>query len=226
MIYSNGKKSYRRSVSEVIATLILLSITVVGAAMISVLMQTSGFSEVGAGFSSKAIESQQPPEIKITGYDTRDGSNLFGINGLNNNESTPRRLCTTSCNGAQADLLPSAGGTEFIVLRIKNEGNNAYTVNNILINDVDHLASPITGSIPAQFPLSGQFSIISSPTDTTIKSNVLQSGDEVLIIIKLNKSLFIVGGSGNNIDLNFPLTVEFTGSLNAPSFIVLSGDIM
>ncbi len=226
-----SRKTKRKAVSEIIATTILLAITVVGAVMISVMLQNT-LGSAGSGFNSASLEAQLPPAIKMTGYDTRDGSSLFGISGFNNYPNS--ELCTDSCAGIN-DATPASGGTEFIVIRIKNEGTDPYSVKNILINDMEHLwDNTTTGPLclssctPSPvFPGDGKFSIMlaSDVTKTLRNTNAISSGEEVLLIIKLNDKL-VMSGTNPDVSLNTPLIVEFTGSLNAPTFVILSGDTM
>jgi flagellin-like protein len=227
----NHIKTKHSAVSEIIATLMLLAITVVGAVMISVLMQGS-LGGLGTDFTSTYLESQQVPSIKLTGYDTRDGLVLYGIKAINNTQNS--ELCTKGCDTANANNYPNLGGTEFIVLRIKNEGTNSFTVDDVVINDIDHLwDSTKTGILSSSnYPNAGKFVIVSYvsplPNPVTISSsNVLSSGDQVLLVMKLSKDIAMTGGAQQpDISYNIPLSVELTGSLNAPSFTILSGDAM
>lgn len=222
----------RRAVSEVIATLLMVSITVVGAVMLAAFLQNSGFASIGGSFGSNYLESQIPPSIKLIGYDTRDGNDLFGIGVLDNNNVLNTKLCTRGCE-SNANNLPNdpSPGTEFIVLKMKNDGVNSYTINVILINDVDHLWNgTVSGSLsssPGGWPNAGNFRLIPSSTDLNFRSNQLRAGEEALLVIKLSQNIITnSGGQQPDIAYNLPLKIAFTGSLNAPTFIVLGGDVM
>lgn len=212
-----AKDRNKRALSDVIATLLLVAITVVFAVMLATFFQGS-FGTVGAGFNPAALESRVPPTLKITGYDTRDGAALYGISFLGNSVSTPTgsKLCTVSCAPAN---------TEFIVIKVKNDGASSYVINDILINDKDHLwdttSSVGTYFSSGSYPNAGYFRIISK-TDLEQKSNTLASGDEVRIVIRLSKDLTI---GGSDIAYYTPLRIYFTGNPNAPTFVIFSGDV-
>ena len=200
----------RRALSDVIATLLLLSVTMVLAVMLSAFLQGSGFASIGSSFNTAALESQIPPSLKLTGYDTRDENDLYGITFLDNTKDG--KLCTINC--------PTT--TEFIVLKIKNDGSGSYTVNDLLINGIDHLwdggANGV--SLSGNLPTSGKFSIIKA--DDTKRSNILASGDEVRIVIRLSKDLMM---SNSDVGYYLPLKIVFLGSINAPTFVIFSGDV-
>ncbi len=110
----------RRGVSEVIGTMLILVVTVAGAVFISNALHDGFFSAdqvpPGPDRSSHAIW--------LTGYDTRDSSDLSGVVGLTNDFD--QQLCTVSCNDPSVDdKRPLAGGTEFLVLHIKNTNLNS-----------------------------------------------------------------------------------------------------
>ena len=219
------KRKNKRAVSEVVATLLMVTITVIGAVMLSVYFQNSGFVGIGNSFNPTYLESQTPPSLKITGYDTRDNSALFGISNLDNKNSGSI-ICTKSCN-VTPNATPAQSGTEFIVLKVKNDGTNSYVVRDILINDVDHLWDGTnTGTLlnpSSNYPNAGNFRIIDSKTDLNFRSNEIKSGQEKLLIIKLSQNVMI---NNNDISYNMPLKVVFTGSIKAPTFVVYSGDIL
>lgn len=212
-----AKDRNKRALSDVIATLLLVAVTVVLAVMLAAFFQ-GNFGSIGAGFNPSALESQIPPSLMITGYDTRDGAGLYGISFLGNSVSTPPsgKLCTVSCAPAE---------TEFIVIKVKNDGASSYVIHDILINDKDHLwdttSSVGTDFSSSSYPNAGYFRIIST-TDLKQKSNTLASGDEGRVVIRLNKDLTI---GGSDIAYYVPLTIYFTGNPNAPTFVILSGDV-
>ena len=217
-----GRHQQRKAVSEVIATLLLLAITVVGAVMVSIFFQGSQISSIAGGFSPSSVQSPVASIILI-GYDTRDSTGLYGT-ALNNNFNN--KLCTTSCN---TNTLPVSGGTEFIVLKIRNDGTNPVTLGTILVNNVDHRWDTSTGGATlstTSFPEGGKYSIVRTSDNLQKSNTILQSNEEVLLVIKLDKSLVIkINGVDSDILLNYPLTITFlTGSPNPPSFVVLSGD--
>ena len=207
--FSNHKN--KRALSDVIATILLLAVTMALAVMLSAFFQESGFANIGSNFNPTALESQIPPSIKLTGYDTRDGIDLSGITFLDNAQNGS--LCTKSCT-------PTT--TEFIVLKIKNDGSSSYTVDDILINGIDHLwDGTSSGDLSSGFPNSGKFRIIKTST-TEQRSDVVAGGEEVRIVIRLSKDLTM---SDSDVGYYMPLKIVFLGSINAPTFVIFSGDI-
>lgn len=212
----------KRGVSDIIATLLLLGITVAGAVLVSSFLYNSNLLQ------PQSNPSSQTASIKITGYDTRDGTNLSVITGFNNFLDASPRLCTTSCN-ISPNNTPSAGGTEFIILTIRNTGPNQVHVQSVEINNVEHMWSSATGgqaltmTAPPSYPPSGQFSII--PTSNTapitqMSDNKLNSNDEVRLVIKLSETI------SYDIGINEPIKVRFFTDLNdSPAITITSGGV-
>jgi len=228
----------KRAISEVIATLMLLAITVIGGVIVANFFQSSGISEnLGSGFSPGSLQSQSPQSIILTGYDTRDHNDLFATVLDNKYDS---QLCTIGCasyaNNTPNSVPAGTEGTEFIVLKIKNDGLSSVFLNDLLVNNVDHLldTTVTTGVLDASvnlgnYPDAGKFSIISTTDNSSIiSSNELVGGDEVLLVIKLSKDVTMnSGGTPLNISLNSPLIISIlTESVNNPTFVVASGDVM
>ena len=74
-------------------------------------------------------------------------------------------------NGAiEINKIPTQGGTEFIVLHLRNLSTNSIFLHNVLINNEGHtwdtvaasqvLDPTFTGVTTGQFPEDGKFSII------------------------------------------------------------------
>lgn len=224
------KGSSRRAVSDIIATLLMIAVTVVLAVMLAAYFQGSGMTGIGSSFNSAFLQSQVPPNLKMTGYDTRDGSNLLGT-GLNNFwDVNNKELCTKGCEANQ-DLSPAAGGTEFIVLKIKNEGNDPFTLQDILINDVDHLwdGTGLGATLSnANFPNAGKFRVVSTSDPPVQRTNIISAGEEIRVAIKLSKDIIInrpPPDTNKDIPYDLSLKIKFTGHPNLPTFIVLSGDV-
>lgn len=212
----------KRGVSDIIATLLLLGITVAGAVLVSSFLYNSNLLQ------PQSNPSSQTASIKITGYDTRDGANLSVITGFDNFlDASPipgPRLCTTSCN-ISPNNTPSAGGTEFIILTIRNTGPNPVHVQSVEINNIEHIWNSTTGgqaltmTAPPSYPPSGQFSIISTSNTapiTQMSDNKLNSNDEVRLVIKLSETI------SSNIGINEPIKVRFFTDLNDPSAITIT----
>jgi len=223
-------KSRRRGVSVVISTLLVLAITIVGALSISNLMSTSALTTV----------NQAPKDIimansmLLIGYDTRDGLTLSDISGPKALDNKPDgMLCTASCAGFPF-TLPSAGGTDFIVLQLWNKNTADVPIRNIQVNGVMHTWDlqarnqdlDGTGVHPA-FPEEGKFSIIHHSNAGTLIQNGTETmlGDiEKRIIVHLSSQV-----EGNlvskDIGLGEPLQILVKiGDLFPAEFVILSGD--
>jgi len=229
-------QSKRRGVSVVISTLLVLAITIVGALSISNLMSTSVLTTV----------NQAPKDIimansmLLVGYDTRDGLTLSGITGPKGLDNNPNSmLCTASCAGSPT-ALPSAGGTDFIVLQLWNKNAIEVPIRNIQVNGVIHTwdiaarnqdldGSIATGAYPS-FPAEGKFSIIHHSNAGTLIQNGTETmaGDrEKRIIVHLSSDV-----EGNiplpappDIGLGEPLQILIKIGDEFPAeFVILSGD--
>ncbi len=224
-------QSKRRGVSVVISTLLVLAITIVGALSISNLMSTSALTTV----------NQAPKDIimansmLLVGYDTRDGLTLSNITTPPlNNQPNDNMLCTVSCAGALSTALPSAGGTDFIVLQLWNKNTVEVPIHNIQVNGVMHTWDlqarnqnlDGTGVHPA-FPEEGKFSIIHHSNSGLLIQNGTETivGDkEKRIVIKLSSD--VIGDlPSQDIGLGEPLQILIKIGDRLPAeFIILSGD--
>ncbi len=221
-------KSRKRAVSVVISTLLVLAITIVGALSISNLMSTSALTTV----------NQTPKDIimansmLLVGYDTRDGQTLTEITTLDNQPDD--MLCTASCSGALATDLPSAGGTDFIVLQLWNKNTVEVPIKNIQVNGVVHTWDLQTrnqnfdggGPYPG-YPTAGKFSIIHHSNGGLLIQNGTETmaGDiEKRIVIKLSP---LVEGDlpSQDIGLGEPLQILIKVGDELPAeYVILSGD--
>ncbi|MGI0003758.1 MAG: hypothetical protein ACREAX_00530, partial [Candidatus Nitrosotenuis sp.] len=177
------RASKRRGISEIFATLMLLAITTVGSVFLANLVQGSGFTSIG---QNPSLVSYSTYSIKFIGHDTRDGADLSEILTLDN--KFDQKLCTVSCT-AFADNVPLAanGGTEFIVLNIKNASPNPVFIRNLQINGITHSWDPQTGGktldastndVTGKYPLSAKFSIISTSSLVQRSDNQLNEDEE------------------------------------------------
>ena len=230
MIYTKFHK--RRAVSETISTLLILAITVLGAIFVANFVR-DGFFSVDQNPSPLDLHASS---IQLSGYDTRDSDTLIDVVNLDNDFN--EMLCTQgdsvqcSVSPATANNLPSASGTEFIVLKIKNMNVNSVHLQNILINGVGHdwdwgtsnndFDAPGLGP-GISYPLAGKFSIIpvaekSNPIRQASTNEVL-GDEEVRVIVKLSNSITkdIKIWDAVLIQVNF-------GASQPAEFIILSGD--
>ena len=228
----------RRAVSETIGTMLLLVITVVGAVMISNLLQ-DGFFQVNQNGSSMGVSSDS---LQLTGFDTRDSEKLINVFSLNNDftESSSGMLCAQgndiiNCpipvpNNIPTD--PANPGTEFIALQLRNMNPNSVFLINIQVNNELHewddgtagtqFDATLNIDAGTKYPKAGYFSIIPSPerpnSEIQFTSQEVQGNEEVRVIIKLSEDL-------SDIEMwdSMIIVVNFGGSQPA-EFILLSGD--
>lgn len=218
----------RRAVSQIIGTMLILAITVAGAVLLSNLMSKEFFAVDQHPVAEARIDS-----IRLTSYDTRDSVELTNVPNLNNTFN--QMLCTkgdsAECTIVNGDNLPSNGGTEFIVLQIRNMNLDSVFIHNILINNVGHTWDDLAvGDIVltnnlgsgGNYPRAGTFSIIPVENDSPIKqlaTNEIPGDGEVRLVIKLSDDIPQDIGMWSSLRV----LVNFGGSQPA-EFIILSGD--
>lgn len=213
--------SKKRGVSVVISTLLVLAITIVGALSISNLMSTSALTTVNQ--TPKAIIAAN--SVLLTAYDTRDGAFLFNIPGFDNKNGDG--LCTICAT--DADVIPSADGTDFIVLQVWNKNTNPIQIHSLQINGKQHTWDSNTknrifdgdGVIP-DFPRDGMFSIIPVSSSPLTQQNTQQvEGDqEVILVVKLSKTAFT-----ENLELGKSLRILVNiGDEQPAEYVILTGE--
>lgn len=212
----------RRGVAEVISTLLLVVITVVGAVILTTFINESFVSGSLAVTSSTDTTLKT---IKLWGYDTRDGSDLMGYTLANN--STNLVLCRSSC--PTNDVSPLIDGSEFLVIQVENRGATPIHLKNIYLDNVGHVWDPISASQPltpgsldsslGAYPSDGRFSILSTDTTdlTQRANNQINGGETVNLLVKLD-----------NINPDIPLSKTIRVQLNIgantlPEFLIESG---
>lgn len=214
----------RRGISEIFATLMLLAITTAGSLFLANLVQGSGIGSVG---QNPLLTSHSSYSVKFVGYDTRDGMDLSEISTLDN--KFDKKLCTVSCT-AFADNIPLDvnGGTEFIVLQIKNASPNPVFIRNVQVNGITHSWDPQTGGktldasandLAGKYPLAGKFGMISTSGTSQRSDNQLNEDEEVRLVVKLSRDI------SSDISLTRPLQIyiDFGGQRSA-EYVVLSGE--
>jgi hypothetical protein len=184
----------RRGGAEVISSILLVAVTVVGAVILtSFLDETFVAGSLGASSNSDSVIKS----VKLTGFDTRDGGNLMGIQNLNNTIPTDQVLCRNNCTPNAFPGSPN-NGTEFIVIQIENKGVNPIYMHNVYLDGVNHVWDLSTAGVTltpqgsfndGEFPGDGSFSIISADTSdlTQREDNQIINGETVNLIIKLDQ---------------------------------------
>ena len=201
--FSKIKRMKHRAISDIIATLLLLGITVAGAVLVSAFFQGNNIFRYDS-----TISGTQTAALKITGYDTRDGLTLSRINTFDN--TTPGSTLNS--------------GTDFIVLTVLNQGINKAVLQGVEINDINHDWDTATKGVvfPGTKPVAGKFSIISTSNSvpiTQLSTNEIDKNQEVRLVIKLSSSL-------PNISLNEPMRIKFyTNLIDSSPVVITSGGV-
>ena len=218
----------KRAVAEVISTLLLVVITVVGALILTTFIDESF---VSGSLSVSSSTDTTLKSIKLRAYDTRNGDNLMDASYLlnNDNASFPDYLCRESCNSSPNDI-PENGGSDFIVIQIENQSLNSIFLKNIYLDNVNHPWDPTTagndlGGGPGDvsgtnYPSDGTFSIVSSTGNLEQLDNQIPGGQTVNIIMKLDSDNGIP-----DITLNKTIRVKLNiGENSLAEFLIESGD--
>lgn len=216
--------SKRRGISEIIATLMLLGITLAGSTLLATLVYGSGIQNT-SGTNSNLQSSYS---IKLTGYDTRDSSDLFGISTVDN--KFDKKLCTITCQSF-ADNIPTSvnPGTDFLMLQIRNVSPYSVYVKGIQINGVLHTWDQNTkgktldasdNDFTGKYPLNGKFSILPSSGLLQRDTNSLSGDEEIRLAVKLSKDIT------TDISLTKPIIIQVDfGGPKPSSNVILSGEI-
>ena len=218
----------RRAVTEIVGTMMILVVTVAGAVLLSNLLSDQFFS-----IDQHPTTEARMDSIRLTSYDSRDSVELTNVPNLNNTFN--QMLCTkgdsAECTITNPDNLPKNGGTEFIVLQIRNMNINPVLIQNILINNVGHTWDNTAIGVldlnddlgsGGNYPKAGTYSIIPVENDLPIQqlgTNEVPNDGEVRIVIKLSDDIPQDIGMWSSLRI----LVNFGGPQPA-EFIILSGD--
>ena len=215
----------RRAAAEVISSLLLVAITVVGAVILTSFLDETFVSGSLAVTSGTDITIKT---VKLRAYDTRDGGGLMGYN-IDNDHVFNLNLCRFGCNGAANDI-PANGGSEFLVIQFENRGINSIFLRNIYLDNVNHLWDPDTINVGLDataplaggvYPSDGTFSILSNDiADLIQKGREIQGGQTVNVLIKLHSDL-----DTPDIELSKTMRVQLNiGQKSLAEFLIESGD--
>ncbi len=201
----------KRAVAEVISSLLLVAITVVGAVILTTFLDESFIS----GGLAVSDSDSTVKTIKLIKYDSRDGGNLLGLTGLNNtgvSNPTDQKLCRVTCTAPSANPTSVSPGTEFLVIQVENRSVNPIYLHDVWLGNVTHSWDLGTSNAPLKmtdpfsstsggYPGDGKFSIFPTNCDNTIvnpcnpteanhyrqtQDNQIQSGQTVNLLIKLD----------------------------------------
>ncbi len=215
----------RRAVTEIISTMMLMGVTISGATTLTYFVNDSFVN----GNLDSIATSDSSKNIFLLAYDTRDSSSLLTLLDVDND--TTGFLCRDTCIGSP-NSIPENGGTEFIVLQIRNSGFDPIFLEDITINNIVHSWDASTSGIildasddylastNREYPADGMFSIL-PVGDTPILQNdsiQIQSGQTVNLLIKL-------GSADSDIQLNKGLRILLdTGGIHPTEFFIETGD--
>jgi FlaG/FlaF family flagellin (archaellin) len=219
-----SKLCKRRGVTDIISTMLLMGITVTGASTLTYFVNDSFVSGNLATASSLDTATKS---IQLLAYDTRDSSTLLQISNLDN--YLDQKLCGVSCTGVGlSDNIPANGGSEFVIIKIKNNSINSVFLENIQINNIIHVWDSQTSgdtlntlqnlSSGGKYPHDGKFSILPISSNIQSESNEIQSGKTVNLLIKL-------GSEDQDILLNKGIRVLLNvGGMYPVEFLIESGN--
>ena len=213
----------RRGVADIISTMLLMGLTVTGATTLTYFVNDSFVSGNLATASSLNTATKS---VQLLAYDTRDSTTLLQLYNLDN--ELDQKLCGVSCTISFSDKLPSSGGSEFIMIKIKNNGINSIFLENIQLNNVVHTWDSQTSgaylntiqnlSSGGNYPHDGKFSILPISSNLQSANNEIQSGKTVNLLIKL-------GPDDQDILLNKGIRVLLNiGDMHPAEFLIESGN--
>ena len=125
-----------------------------------------------------------PQNLFLVGYDSRDGSDLFGMSEIDNScgSTSPTLACA---------LVSLDGGTDYLVLAIQNRGVSSVHINNIFVNEIQHSwkSTTLNQRTSASLPSQSTFSMVSSLTTKLQVAPDISSGKTGYVIVKLSTEL-------------------------------------
>lgn len=195
----------RRAISEVIVSLMLLAITVVGGLLVFAIV--TGNEDIASIGGSIDEAGNRGTAVKAVGFDTRDGLNLSSIDDLDNN-----------VNGELTT------GTDFIVIKIRNTSVGLLTIHGLFVNEIDHTwdTESAGDATSVDLPDAGEFSIISDSNSNLVQFSTPQVlvGQDVRLIIKLKSTV----NGANEVKLTEGIRIDIQASDFDPvRFIIPAG---
>ena len=222
---THSKLRRRRGVAEIIGTMMLMAITVVGASVLSYFVNDSFVSGSLGTSSLDTLENH----VILRAYDTRDSVTLLQLSGVDNKQPSDQKLCGVACAGFP-DKRPISGGTEFFVIQITNNNINSIFLSSIQLNYVKHNWDPQTAgatlnlsndlSSGGNYPHDGKFSILKTASTKQYATNEVKGGQTVNLLIKLDRTI-------PNISLNKAMKVLLNIGADQPiEFLIESGNVL
>lgn len=195
----------RRAISEVIVSLMLLAITVVGGLLVFTIV--TGNESIPSMGESIDEAGNRGTAVKAVGFDTRDGLNLSSIADLDNN-----------VNGELTT------GTDFIVIKIRNTSVGLLTIHGLFVNEITHTwdTESAGDATSVDLPDAGEFSIISESNLNLVQFSAPEvlAGQDVRLIIKLKSTV----NGGSEIKLTEGIRIDIQASDFDPvRFIIPAG---
>lgn len=224
LLNKKSKFCKRRGITDIISTMLLMGITITGASTLTYFVNDSFIS---GNLSTASSLNTATKSIQLLAYDTRDSTTLLQISNLNNN--LDQKLCGSSCTGVGlSDNIPVNGGSEFIVMKIKNNSINSVFLENIQLNNVIHDWDSQTSAFTlntiqnlssgGNYPQDGTFSILPNSSIIQSANDEIQSGEIVVLLIKL-------GPNDQDISLNKGIRILLNvGGMHPVEFLIESGN--
>lgn len=224
LLNKKSKFCKRRGITDIISTMLLMGITITGASTLTYFVNDSFIS---GNLSTASSLNTATKSIQLLAYDTRDSTTLLQISNLNNN--LDQKLCGSSCTGVGlSDKIPVNGGSEFIVMKIKNNSINSVFLENIQLNNVLHDWDSQTSAFTlntiqnlssgGNYPRDGTFSILPNSSIIQSANDEIQSGEIVVLLIKL-------GPNDQDISLNKGIRILLNvGGMHPVEFLIESGN--
>ena len=222
----NTKFVKRRGITDIIGTMMLMSVTVAGATTLTYFVNDAF---VSGNLAAASTLDSSTKSLQLLAYDARDSSSLLTISNLDN--QFDGQLCGATCSGT--NQLPSNGGSEYILLKIKNNSFESVFLDNVQLNNVEHKWDIDTSgilldvSVPdlvdadgRNYPADGKFSILSDVVNPTqFESNEIPSGKVATLLVKL-------GPNDTDLLLSKGIRVFLhIGTLHPSEFLIESGDV-
>jgi flagellin-like protein len=222
---NSSKQKKHRGITDIIGTMMLMAVTVTGAATLTYFVNDAFVS----GNLAAASTHDSSKSIQLLAYDARDSSSLLGLTDLDN--QLDGRLCGLSCTATNE--LPINGGSEFIIMKIKNTSFESVFLSDIKLNNIEHdwdfdtsgillvaSSSDLTSTDGRNYPADGKFSILQNTANPLQFENTeIPSGKTANLLVKLGPGDKDVSlGNGIRVFLN-------VGTITPIEFMLESGGV-